>query len=98
MSGSLDTRIKVWNLETGKAIRILEGHWGWVKSLIISQDGKTLISASYKEIRIWNLATGEPIQVLNGHFNLINAIALSQDGQTLISGGEDGNIHIWRIP
>jgi len=97
VSGSLDTRIKVWNLETGKAIRTLEGHWGWVKSLIISRDGKTLISASYKEIRIWNLATGEPIQVLNGHFNLINAIALSQDGQTLISGGEDGNIHIWRI-
>jgi WD40 repeat protein len=69
-----------------------------VKSLIISRDGKTLISASYKEIRIWNLATGELLQVLNGHINLINAIALSQDSQLLVSGGEDGNIHIWRVP
>jgi WD40 repeat protein len=69
-----------------------------VKALIISGDGKTLISASYKEMRIWNLATGELIQVLNGHLNLINAIALSRDGQTLISGGEDGNIHVWSVP
>jgi WD40 repeat protein len=85
-------------LQTGQAIRTLEGHWGWVKSLIISRDGKTLISSSYKEIRVWNLETGAPIQVLHGHINLINAIALSHDGQTLISGGEDANIHIWGIP
>jgi WD40 repeat protein len=69
-----------------------------VKSLVISRDGKTLISASYKEIRVWNLETGEQIQVLNGHINLINAIALSPDGQTLVSGGEDCNIHVWSIP
>jgi len=98
VSGSLDTRIKVWDLQTGRAVRTLEGHWGWVKSLIISRDGKTLISASYKEIRVWNLETGAPIQVLHGHINLINAIALSHDGQTLVSGGEDANIHIWRVP
>ncbi|OIP70963.1 MAG: myosin kinase [Oscillatoriales cyanobacterium CG2_30_44_21] len=98
VSGSLDTRIKVWDLQTGKSIRTLEGHWGWVKSLLISGDGKTLISASYKEIRVWNLETGKQIQVLNGHINLINAIALSPDGQTLVSGGEDRHIHVWGVP
>jgi WD40 repeat protein len=98
VSGSLDTTIKVWDLASGKAVRTLDGHWGWVKSLLISRDGQNLVSASYKVIKVWNLATGAEVHTLNGHVDLINTIALSRDGQTLVSGGEDRKIHVWGIP
>lgn len=97
VSGSLDTRIKVWDLDTGRELRTLDGHWGWVKSLAISSDSKTLFSASYKVLKIWNLESGQEIQTLNGHRDLINTIVISQDSQTLISGGEDNLIKIWGV-
>jgi len=98
VSGSLDTRIKVWDLTTGKEIHTLEGHTGWVKSLKISSDSNILFSASYKAIKIWDLITGKAITTLNGHTSSIDSISISPDGQTLVSGGEDRAIQIWGVP
>ena len=40
------TTLRVWDLDTGVGRATLEGHASWVRSVAISQDGKTLVSGS----------------------------------------------------
>jgi WD40 repeat protein len=49
-----DQTIKVWELSTGKEMRILRGHTSYVPSIAISADGQQLFSASGdKTIKVW---------------------------------------------
>jgi len=44
-SGSDDTSVRVWSLESKKCIAVLEKHFSPVTSLSLSEDGQTLLSA-----------------------------------------------------
>jgi DNA-binding beta-propeller fold protein YncE len=46
ISASWDSTLKVWDLETGQALRTLEGHSGWVHDVAVAPDGKRAVSAS----------------------------------------------------
>jgi WD40 repeat protein len=49
----------VWDLETGRALRTLEGHSGYVNGLAVTPDGQRAVSASYdKTLKVWDLDTG----------------------------------------
>jgi WD40 repeat protein len=53
-SGSHDNTIRVWDVDKGTCIKILEDHTIWITSLVVLGDGKTLCSGSHdKTIRIW---------------------------------------------
>ncbi|MFQ4142556.1 serine/threonine-protein kinase [Chlorogloeopsis sp. ULAP02] len=55
VSGS-SQEIELWDMVTGKQIRILTGHNGWVRSVAISPDGKILVSGGEdKTIKMWRL-------------------------------------------
>src|SRR5262245_66165875 len=41
-SGGADNRIRLWDPNTGKEVRILEGHQGYVNCVAFSADGKWL--------------------------------------------------------
>ncbi|MBD2344218.1 WD40 repeat domain-containing protein [Anabaena subtropica] len=76
----------------------LFGHVDAVWSLVLTSDGKTLVSASAdKTIKVWNVDTGKVISTLQGHTDVVRAIALTSDGKTLISGGGDNKIKIWNL-
>lgn len=46
ISGSLDSNIKIIDMTTAKILKSLEGHKSWVTSVAISENGKTIVSAS----------------------------------------------------
>ena len=37
VSGSDDKTVRLWNVESGKCLKILEGHTGWVNDVAFSQ-------------------------------------------------------------
>jgi WD40 repeat protein len=56
VSASADKTIKIWDAETGTAVRTLEGHTGAVTSVCCTQDGRRIISGSQdRTIKIWDI-------------------------------------------
>lgn len=54
--------IRLYDLQTGKLVRILRGHEKPVSSFIVSPDGKRLVSQSYHlSVKVWDLSTGQEL-------------------------------------
>src|SRR6266436_2881013 len=67
-SGSYEHTVRLWDPQTGKHLRTLDGHAGDIESLAWSPDGRILASGSYdRTIRLWNPRTGHTVQILRGH-------------------------------
>jgi COMPASS component SWD3 len=100
-TGSADTTLKIWNLETGKLICTLGSHLTWgahkqrIVSLAFSPIAQTLASSSSDgTIKLWNLRSRECSQTIKGYANYL---AFSPDGQTLAAGGWDRNIQLRQL-
>ena len=92
-----DDTIKVWNMETGECRSTLEGHTGYVSSVAITPDGKTIFSGSAdKTIRRWQLGTAKQVAVLEGHIHSVLGIAISTDGKSLFSSSANEGPPTWR--
>lgn len=67
-SGSDDYTVRVWDVATRQVEHTLEGHSGWVNSVVFSHDGSKLALGSHGGIvRVWNVATGQVEHTLEGH-------------------------------
>ena len=56
VSASIDTTLKVWNLETAEEVFTLTGHTNWVNAVAVTLDGKRVIFGSRDNtLKIWNL-------------------------------------------
>jgi WD40 repeat protein len=81
---------------TGEQLVTLEGHSGYVNSVIWSPDGSKVVSGSEdKTIRIWHAASGTLTTTLRGHSTEVRSVAWSPDGSKVVSGSMDKTIRIW---
>ena len=56
VSGSNDSTLKVWDLETGQCRATLEGHTEGIWGVAVTPDGKTVVSGSDDNtLRVWDL-------------------------------------------
>ncbi|NEN95538.1 MAG: WD40 repeat domain-containing protein [Moorea sp. SIO3I7] len=98
ISGSTNSTIKVWHLETKKLRFVLKGHYQEITSLAVTPDGKYVISGSKdKTIKLWNLETRKECFTLTGHSDSINTLAVTPDGKYVVSGSKDKTIKIWDL-
>ena len=56
-SGSWDTTIRLWDVESGHHKTSLTQHTYGIWSMAFSPDGKTLASSSYRSVRLWDVET-----------------------------------------
>ncbi len=86
---------KYW---TSQQPSTLMGHGGEVNTIVISPDGKTIISGSDdKTLKIWDLNSQKLLRTLEGHTNWVYAIAIGGDSQTIVSGSKDKTIKLWQL-
>lgn len=88
-------KILVCSLTTGKQLHALQTP-ALVRSLALSADGKTLVSAGDDaSVQLWDVATGKAGTKLTGSTDWLLAVALSPDGKTVAAGGFDGKLRLW---
>ncbi len=72
-------------------------HKGDVRSVVLSADGRYLVSGSEDNtVRVWDWQTPEAApRVLSGHEYTVTSVALSADGRYVVSGSEDNTVRVW---
>ena len=98
-SGSWDSTIVLWDMDTRERMAVLEGHTHGVTSVAFSSDGSTLASGSLGgEILLWDVAAREAVGTLEGYTDRISEVAFSPDGRTLAAGGWwDDTVKLWDV-
>jgi WD40 repeat protein len=100
LNGSID----LWEVESGKTVRRLDGHEGDPTSLAFARDGKILVSAGWNsqnqgEITVWDVQTGKVVKKLTWPNKGIRTLVMSADGKFFASSGDDtkdrGEIRLW---
>ncbi|XP_043999208.1 WD repeat-containing protein 43 [Gambusia affinis] len=102
-SGSDDTNIVEWDLQTGKTRSKWKADRAAVTSLCVSPDGKLLLSAGYV-IKMWNLETKEVYRKFTGHSTAVTTLRFAttrppdSNGLYFLSGAaHDRLLSVWQV-
>ncbi|GLJ05982.1 hypothetical protein SUGI_0029860 [Cryptomeria japonica] len=101
-SGSGDTTVRFWDLNTQSPLYTCTGHRNWVLCIAWSADGKQVVSGSKDgDLRIWDPETGRALgNPLNGHKKWITGLAwepihLQAPCRRFASSSKDGDVRVW---
>jgi WD40 repeat protein len=60
LSASNDKKLKLWDLDSGRQLRTLEGHSDSVTAVAVTPDGSRALSASRDNtLKLWDLRSGD---------------------------------------
>src|SRR6185369_16433800 len=93
LSGSDDKTVRMWEVESGRALGVFEGHTEAVTSVALSADGRHALSGSDdSRILLWEVASGRMLGALEGHTASVTSVAFSADGRHALSGSKDRTV------
>lgn len=94
VSGSYDTTVRVWNIDTGECRWVLTGHAQRVYSAVLDYKRNRCISGSMDWfVKVWSLETGTLLYTLEGHTSLVGLLDLNRT--TLVSAAADSTLRVW---
>ncbi len=97
-SGGADHTVRVWDLQSGAALRVLTGHTESVGNISLTPDGQWVASASNDgTVRAWHIPTGQALPLLAGHGSPVRRVWLSPDGRRAASSGADDTLRLWTL-
>lgn len=92
--------ITIWDVNTGRVLRNLEGHSNDISALTYSPDGKFLASGSDdKTIKLWDANTGHEIRTFAGTL-FSHSLAFSPNSRILVGASDEPNhafIKLWEV-
>jgi WD40 repeat protein len=95
-SASLDSTLRLWDLETRAAETIVEAP-APALDLALSPDGSRIALALENGDVVLVDAAGNIEATLAVHTAAVNSVAFSPDGALLVSGGDDGALLVWDL-
>jgi WD40 repeat protein len=96
--GSGDFKVRLWQVATGKELRVFTGHKADITSVAFTPDAKVMVSASRDgTVRLWSVATGKELRRFAGIKPNVPVTTLSRNGKTLLAANQDGTIQVWDV-
>jgi cytochrome c len=97
-SASFDRTVRLWDLQSGKAHRVLTGHTSRAEGVGFIDEGRRVVSAGNEgdpRLRAWDTATGGEVFVSEAvPAGLLGLTPLSDN--RVLTGGKDGRLRVWR--
>ncbi|WP_017608537.1 nSTAND1 domain-containing NTPase [Nocardiopsis xinjiangensis] len=98
VSGGIDRRALLWNLETGETVAELTHEDAIVESVAWSPDGdRVATGAQDRSIRVWDARDGSLLAVLRGHQDWVVGLAWSPSGRMIASCSDDRTARVWEL-
>ena len=95
---SWDKTLRVWDLDTGRALHTLEGHTADVEAVAATTDGERVVSGSRDHtLKVWDLNTGRVLRTLEGHSASVLGLAVTADGKRAVSASWDKTLKVWDL-
>lgn len=94
--GGMDTRIRVWDVATGKERYAALEHQNTCGSVEFSADGRLLVTTSSdKTARVWDYATGQSVAEPLVHPAGLSVAVFSRDGKHVLTNCGDRLVRLW---
>ncbi|WP_367339737.1 WD40 repeat domain-containing protein, partial [Aminivibrio sp.] len=87
--------LRLWDLESGECLRVLEGHEEWVRGAVLTHDGKVLSWSEDNTLRLWDIESGKCLRVFEGHEQPVRDVTLMPG--FVFSLGDDWTIRLWNL-
>lgn len=98
IKGKFGTKVKRWDIATGKSVMEYVGHKKAVLCYDLSGDGKRLLTGGGDgKIILWNLETGDSLKVIKSYREPIFDIHFSSDETKVASSSWDGTLKIHEL-
>jgi beta-lactamase regulating signal transducer with metallopeptidase domain len=112
VTGGADATLRLWDLATGREVRILRGHTGKILSVAFAPDGSHVLSGDLNgAVLLWDVASGKQVQRYshpdkNSPEDLttgdrrtgrISSVGFFPDGRRAFSADEDGLVRFWDL-
>ena len=98
LSGDRDNTVQLWNVETGRCLRVLEGHTAAVWSVAWRADQRRALSgADDNTVRLWDVETGRCLRAFEGHTSYVHSVVWGADHRRALSGSHDQTVRLWDV-
>lgn len=92
ITGSYDSTVKVWDIQSGQCLRTLTGHTSGIRCLQFD-DRKLMTGSLDSTLKLWDWKTGECLRTFPAHADGI--ITLHFTRRYVASGSRDKTIRVW---
>ncbi len=90
----------MWDLETGRELRRLDGGPGVLICVAVSPDGRLILAGGDDGIvRVWELESGREVGRLTKHDDGVIGLGFMPDSRLAVSGGlgKDRTLKVWNL-
>lgn len=89
---------KLWDVASGKLIRVFDGHKGIIFSAVFSADGAHVLTGGGDlAVKLWDAATGALVRSFAGHKSAVTSVAFAPNGAGALSASTDGTMRLWDV-
>jgi WD40 repeat protein len=90
VTASRDRDAILWDVATGKPLRVLRAHFNAVSDARFSPDGRWIVTAGPRSVGLWSASTGELVRLLRGPPGPFTAVTFSPDSRMIVAASGNG--------